>query len=108
MLEVQDHLTLTGHVYSPAIIIASPSLWDSLSDEEKAWFEEAADTAVAATRAKVEEDEQTGVAMLRERGMEVIEEVDQDAFREAVSPAYDTFVGQYGDEMLKRIQAAQE
>jgi len=46
--------------------------------------------------------------MLRERGMEVIEEVDQAAFREAVSPAYDTFVGQYGDEMLKRIQAAQE
>ncbi|GLQ37575.1 C4-dicarboxylate ABC transporter substrate-binding protein [Rhizobium albus] len=108
MWEVQDHLTLTGHVYSPAIIIASPSLWDSLSDEEKAWFEEAADTAVAATRAKVEEDEHTGVAMLRERGMEVIEEVDQAAFREAVSPAYDTFVGQYGDEMLKRIQAAQE
>jgi TRAP-type transport system periplasmic protein len=108
MWEVQDHLTLTGHVYSPAIILASPSLWDTLSDEEKGWFSDAADAAVAATRAKVESDEATGVAMLRERGMEVIEEVDQEAFREAVRPAYDTFVGQYGDEMLTRIQAAQE
>jgi len=106
--EVQDYLTLTGHVYSPAIILASPVFWDSLTDEEKAWFEEAADAAVEATRAKVTEDEETGIAMLEENGMEVIEEVDLDAFREAVRPAYDTFVGQYGDEMLNRIRQAQE
>jgi tripartite ATP-independent transporter DctP family solute receptor len=105
--EVQDNLTLTGHVYSPAIIIASPTLWDGLSDEEKGWFREAAKAGVAATRAKVEADEANGVALLRENGMEVIEKVDQAAFQKAVSPAYDTFVAKYGDEMLKRIQAAQ-
>ncbi|MAA96727.1 MAG: C4-dicarboxylate ABC transporter substrate-binding protein [Stappia sp.] len=105
--EVQDNLTLTGHVYSPAIIIASPTLWDGLSDEEKGWFREAAKAGVAATRAKVESDEANGVALLREHGMEVIEKVDQSAFQKAVSPAYDTFVAKYGDDMLKRIQAAQ-
>ncbi|WP_417769162.1 TRAP transporter substrate-binding protein [Stappia sp.] len=105
--EVQDNLTLTGHVYSPAIILAAPSLWDGLSDEEKGWFQEAATAAVAATRAKVEADEANGVALLRENGMKVIEKVDQAAFQKAVSPAYDTFVSKYGDEMLKRIQAAQ-
>lgn len=106
--EVQDYLTLTGHVYSPAIILASPSLWDTLSDEEKGWLEEAADAAVEATRAKVTEDEENGVAMLEEKGMEVIEEVDKDAFREAVRPAYDTFIATHGDEMLTRIQDAQK
>src|SRR5690606_14145147 len=65
--EVQNNLTLTGHVYSPAIILASPSLWDSLSDEEKGWFQEAAKIAVEATRAKVEEDDANGVALLREK-----------------------------------------
>jgi tripartite ATP-independent transporter DctP family solute receptor len=106
--EVQDNLTLTGHVYSPAIILASPTLWDGLSDEEKGWFREAATAAVAATRAKVEADEANGVALLRENGMKVVEKVDQAAFQKAVSPAYDTFVAKYGDAMLKRIQAAQQ
>lgn len=108
MWEVQNHLTLSGHVYSPAIILASPSLWETLSDEEKGWFAEAAKAAVAATRAKVEADEQNGVGMLRERGMNVIEKVDVDAFRAAVRPAYDTFVAKYGDAMLTRIQDAQK
>jgi TRAP-type C4-dicarboxylate transport system substrate-binding protein len=106
--EVQDYLTLTGHVYSPAIILASPFLWEGLSEEEKGWFEEAADAAVEATRAKVTEDEENGVAMLEENGMEVIEEVDVEAFREAVRPAYDTFTAEHGDEMLNRIREAQE
>ena len=106
--EVQSNLTLTGHVYSPAIILASPSLWDGLSDEEKGWFREASKTAVEATRAKVESDEANGVALLRENGMNVVEKVDQAAFQQAVAPAYDTFKAKYGDEMLKRIQAAQQ
>ncbi|MBC2857499.1 TRAP transporter substrate-binding protein [Stappia sp. 28M-7] len=106
--EVQSNLTLTGHVYSPAIILASPSLWDGLSDEEKGWFREAAKVAVEATRAKVESDEANGVELLRKNGMNVVENVDKAAFQKAVAPAYDTFKAKYGDEMLKRIQAAQQ
>ena len=105
--EVQKYLTLTGHVYSPAIILASPSLWEGLSDEEKGWFREATKAAVAATRAKVAADEANGVKLLREHGMDVTESVDKAAFQAAVRPAYDTFVSNYGDDMLKRIQAAQ-
>lgn len=106
--EVQDHLTLSGHVYSPAIILASPTIWDGLSEEEQGWFEEAADAAVAATRAKVEADERSGVEMLRGKGMEVVEKIDIEPFRQAVAPAYDSFIAEHGDEMLKRIQAAQQ
>jgi len=106
--EVQSNLTLTGHGYSPAIILASPSLWDGLSDEEKGWFREAAKVAVEATRAKVESDEANGVELLRKNGMNVVENVDKAAFQKAVAPAYDTFKAKYGDEMLKRIQAAQQ
>ena len=79
-----------------------------MSDEEKGWFEEAAKVAVEATRAKVEADEANGVALLRQNGMNVVETVDQAAFQQAVAPAYDSFKAKYGDEMLKRIQAAQQ
>ncbi|NQD95285.1 DctP family TRAP transporter solute-binding subunit, partial [Pseudomonas sp. CrR25] len=50
MWEVQKYFSATAHVYSPAIILASPSIYAGLSDEEKTWFKEAAKAAVAATR----------------------------------------------------------
>lgn len=106
--EVQKYISLTGHFYSPAIILVSPVLWDSLTDEQKGWFEEAAVASVAATRAKVQENEQNGVALLQTNGMEVVTEVDKTPFIEASQQAYASFTAKYGDEMLKRIQAAQQ
>ncbi len=102
--EVQDHLTLSGHLYSPAIILMSQSLWDSLSEEEKGWFEEAARASVEVTRNRVSELEETGVEQLREAGMEVVTEVDREAFAEEVQPAYDAYTEQFGDELVGRIR----
>ena len=36
--EVQGYVTLTGHVYSPAIVLASPILFDGLTEEQQGWF----------------------------------------------------------------------
>jgi len=33
--QVQKYLSLTGHVYSPAVIILSPNVWNKLSDADK-------------------------------------------------------------------------
>ena len=51
--EVQDHLSLTGHVYSPAAVLASPVLLDGLTEEERGWFEQAAEASAQATREEV-------------------------------------------------------
>lgn len=102
--EVQDRLSLTGHVYSPAIMLASPVLWDSLSDEEKGWFREAAHAGAEATRAMVSRLETEGVAELKEKGMTVVEDVDKEAFQQAVEPSYKVYTDQYGSEMLDRIR----
>ncbi len=106
--EVQDYLSLTGHVYSPAIILASPILWDSLSDEEKGWFEEAADVSAEATREEVTRLEDEGVELLRDEGMNVITDVDKEPFQEAVQPTYEAFTERYGSEMLERIRNFEE
>ncbi|MFW5680586.1 MAG: TRAP transporter substrate-binding protein [Pseudomonadota bacterium] len=103
--EVQGHLSLTGHLYSPAIIIASTALWDELSDEEKGWFEEAARESVAVTRGRVNELEDTGIAGLEAKGMQVVTDVDTAPFQEAVAPAWEAYTANFGTELVDRIVA---
>ncbi len=103
--EVQKYLTLSGHLYSPAIILMSQSKWDSLTEEQQGWVMEAAKASVEVTRNRVTELEETGVDKLREKGMEVVTEIDRPAFEAAVQPAYDQYTSQFGDEMIERIRA---
>ncbi|MCE9663144.1 TRAP transporter substrate-binding protein [Halomonas sp. M5N1S17] len=103
--EVQDHLSLTGHVYSPAIMLGSPIMFDGLSEEEQEWFREAARASAEATRGEVSRLEEEGVALLEENGMTVKTDIDIGPFQEAVQPAYEIFTSQHGSEMLERIQA---
>ncbi|EPC01587.1 hypothetical protein L861_17085 [Litchfieldella anticariensis FP35 = DSM 16096] len=102
--EVQDYLSLTGHVYSPAIMLASPILWEGLSEEEQGWFIEAAQAGAEATRAEVSRLETEGVEELKEKGMTVVEDIDKSMFQEAVEPSYKGYTDQYGSEMLDRIR----
>lgn len=102
--EVQDHLSLTGHVYSPAIMLASPTLWEGLSEEERGWFVEAAQAGAEATRAEVSRLETEGLEALKEHGMTVVEDIDKQEFQDAVEPSYTTYTDEYGSEMLDRIR----
>lgn len=104
--EVQDHLSLTGHVYSPAAILGSPILLDGLSDEERGWFTEAARASAEATREEVSRLEREGIELLRENGMTVETDIDKAPFQEAVQPAYEIYTEQYGSEMLERVRAS--
>ncbi len=103
--QVQKHLSLTGHVYSPAVIILSPAVWNKLSDADKKVFTEAAVKAGAAQRKKVNDDEANGIAQLKKDGMQVVEKVDGDSFRKAVAPAYAEFAKEFGADKIAAIQA---
>jgi tripartite ATP-independent transporter DctP family solute receptor len=105
LYEVQKHMTLTGHALTNALVLTSQPLWDSLSDEEKGWFREAAKAASAALRARVDSDDAAGVAFLREHGVEIVETVDREAFRAALEPAYENYRSQFGGELIERITA---
>ncbi|MEC4766767.1 TRAP transporter substrate-binding protein [Halomonas sp. CUBES01] len=102
--EVQDYLSLTGHVYSPAVVLGSPIFMDGLSEEERGWFEQAAQASAEATREEVSRLEREGVALLEEKGMTVKTDIDVAPFQEAVKPAYEIFTSEYGNEMLERVQ----
>ncbi|MBS9718090.1 TRAP transporter substrate-binding protein [Pseudohalocynthiibacter aestuariivivens] len=108
MWEIQKYVTLTQHVYSPAVVVMSKGRWDGLTEEQQGWFVEAGIAAAAGTRATVAENEANGVALLRENGMDVVENVDKEAFAAAVQPAYEQYAVEMGvADLIKQIQDAQ-
>jgi tripartite ATP-independent transporter DctP family solute receptor len=103
--QVQKHLSLTGHVYSPAVLILSPAVWGKLSEADKKVFVEAAQKGGAAQRKKVNDDEANGIAQLKKEGMQVVEQVNGESFRKAVAPAYANYAKEFGADKIVAIQA---
>ncbi len=103
--EVQEYLTLSGHVYSPAMLLVSKPFWEGLDDDAKAAFETAATEAVAAMRGYVDEVETSGVETLKERGMKVNELSSEEKvkFQESISAAYEDYYDTYGQELVDSI-----
>lgn len=104
--QLQKYLSLTGHVYGPALVLMSPSAWNGMSDAEKANFQKAAADSVTSMRQFVDEVERSGIAQLKENGMEV-NTVDHEAFVKAVEPVYPKYYKQFGEELVESIRNTQ-
>jgi tripartite ATP-independent transporter DctP family solute receptor len=102
--QVQKHLSLTGHVYSPALYLTSPRVMNKLSDADKKAFYEAAKKATVAQRKKVNEDEANGIAQLEKEGMSVVRKVDGQAFRDALRPVFASYAKEFGADNIRKIQ----
>ena len=102
--QVQKNLTLTGHVYSPAVFLMNKAQWDKLSPADRQAFLEAAKEAVKANRARIDEDERKAVADLRAKGMAVVDNVDKTKFQTALAPVYVDFGKRFGQDNIDRIR----
>jgi len=102
--QVQKHLSLTGHVYTPIVMIMSRATWDPLSEADKKLVQAAARKAGEVTRQEVEKMEQTGIAQLRAGGMEVTEVADKASFQSAMGEAYKAYAKQFGEENIRKIR----
>ncbi len=102
--QVQKYLTLTGHVYSPCIFLMNKASWDKLPAADQQAFLAAAAEAVKANRARVDEDDAKGVAELRSKGMQVIENPDKAKFQAALTPVYAEFEKQFGKANIDKIK----
>jgi len=102
--QVQKHLSLTGHVYSPAILLMNKDAFDKLPAADKQAFLDAAKVAVEANRARVDKDDANGVAKLRELGMQVVENVDKSKFVATLAPVMAQFEKEFGKENLDKIR----
>ncbi len=102
--QVQKYMTMTGHVYSPALILMNKALWDKLSAADKQAFTDAAKEAVKANRARIDDDERKAVADLRSKGMTIVENVDKAKFQAALAPTYTDFAKKFGQQNIDRIR----
>ena len=102
--QVQKHVSLTGHVYSPGLWLMNKAMFDKLSAADKQAFLDAAREGTKANRARVDEDDAKGVTDLRAKGMVVTEDVDKAKFVQALGPVNAEFEKQFGKANLDRIR----
>jgi len=85
--EVQKYLAMTGHFYSPAMLLISQQAWKKLTPQQQKIFTEAATTARDYERQLSLEADQSLEAKLKEAGM-TITHPDKKPFIEAVQAVY--------------------
>jgi len=103
LFESQKHLTLTRHAYAPNVIMMSKITWNRLSPEQQEIVKKAAVEAAWENRNYDNEKAAEWLQFLKDQGMEVVENPDLSAFRQAVQPLYDTYEEKFGKERLQAI-----
>ncbi|MDE7058946.1 MAG: TRAP transporter substrate-binding protein [Lachnospiraceae bacterium] len=87
--EICDYLSLTKHFASPIAINISAKVWESLSEEEQGFVQEAANLARETQREIVIENEQKLLDKMAEAGCQINEIGDIEEYRTAVEPVFD-------------------
>ncbi|VFR30812.1 TRAP-type transport system, periplasmic component, predicted N-acetylneuraminate-binding protein [plant metagenome] len=105
--QVQKYMSLTGHVFSPCVVLMSMDAWKGLSAEDQKAFQEAAKAGIAANRARVDKDEREAVAALQKNGMQIVTDVDKTAYQAALADVYKQFAKQFGQDKLDEIRNVQ-
>ncbi len=85
--EVQSHIALTGHTTDGFFTVANGDVWNGMSVEDQAVFEEVWSEAAAAASQDIIEKEATLADFFREKGLTVTEP-DKAAFAKLVEPAW--------------------
>ncbi|MCM2674127.1 TRAP transporter substrate-binding protein [Alkalicoccobacillus plakortidis] len=92
--EVQDYLNVTEHVRSWIYVVVGNEQLEKLPEDQRLAVEEAALEAQEFARDLQEEEQEALSDLLKERGMTFNEDVDQEAFREAMLPALEENLGE--------------
>lgn len=109
LYEVQKYLSLTGHVYSPVVVMISDQFYNSLPEDLQEIVLQAFEEVRPTARQMVEDQELEILKNLKDKGME-INDVDKAEFAEYMSSIYDEFIkanGAIAGEYIERIKNIQ-
>jgi len=104
--EVQDYITLTGHITDALLTIVAQPTWESLSDSEKELLSGLLQEAAAKCTGDIVKAEKDLVAWFRDQG-KTVNEVDRAAFREAVVPLHNGPAATWDQATYDKLQAIQ-
>lgn len=101
--EIANYFTVNEYSGPPEVLLASQSLWDKLSDEDKKAFQEAALESVEYQREAWAELEAESKEAILENGNEIYEVTDFGPWRDAVEPIYEKYGSRY-QEWIDKLQ----
>lgn len=102
--EVNRHLALTGHVYSPALLLMNEKKFKGLSPEFQKIFMETGREAARYERKFNRDSEAKWLEELRGFGMQITIP-DKTAFQKATEPTYKKYESRFGKDLIDRIIA---
>ncbi|MEX2631936.1 MAG: TRAP transporter substrate-binding protein [Tistlia sp.] len=104
--EVQSHLSFTDHAYTVSIVSMNLRKFQDLTDEQQQVLVEAAQEAAIFQRDLNREQADSDLATIKEAGVEVVEEVDREAFKALVyEPVKQSYVEKFGPEIVETIES---
>jgi tripartite ATP-independent transporter DctP family solute receptor len=107
MQEVQKHISLTNHVYTPVALVASKKFWDTLSAADKAGVQKAATEAGQLQRKYLEEGDKDVVGKFKTAGVTVsaVPAAELARIQDKVKPVVVKFAPIIGEEFVKQFYA---
>lgn len=106
LYEVQKHLSLTNHGYTPLIVVMNKAKFDGLSPELQQAIVEAAQEAGKYQRQLNLENEKGILEKLQKAGIQIVEKVDNQPFKAIIEKdVRKAFIEKNGDELVKQIDA---
>jgi len=104
--EVCKVFSLTEQFWVVLPLFASKKWWDTLPQDIQGQMREAALDAEKYFVKIYSEDESKAIGWLKEKGVQVVADVDKAAFEKKVQPVYDNYVKKYGKDLLEGIKTA--
>jgi C4-dicarboxylate-binding protein DctP len=106
--EVQDYLSLTGHVYAATALLMNNDFYNELPEDLQKLITEASEEYRDEQRGLAQEQDVEFLNKLKENGMQVNDLTDEqrDAFREAASSVYDQYVPKIGEDLVDKALEA--
>jgi len=101
--EVQQYLSLTQHVYSPAVLIVSLKKWQTMPAQDQEMLRKTAREVALYQRKLGRDMEEKQVAELAEKGMKVERNIDKAAWRSAMQPVIGQAAAQFGKDRIDAI-----
>nr|WP_315528159.1 TRAP transporter substrate-binding protein [uncultured Achromobacter sp.] len=103
--EVQPYLTISRHVYTPWVVLASKKWWDTLSPDEQKLIRQAAAASRDFERKDSRADSAKAMKTLEDAGMKIntISPEEVARMRQKVQPVVDKYTQELGPELIKQL-----
>jgi C4-dicarboxylate-binding protein DctP len=106
--EVQDYLSMTGHVYAATALLMNNDFYNELPEDLQKLVTEASEEFREEQRGLAQKQDVEFLEKLKESGMQVNELTDEqrDKFRDAASSVYEKYVDRIGQDLVDKALEA--